>query len=84
MFCSIIEGLKEAISGEFDRVQFNIFDLVFVLGQFRDGVLGQYRDGVLDCFKLFQLWISGIELALTVWCRPGCAHYSSISQNLNT
>ncbi|CAF5216172.1 unnamed protein product, partial [Rotaria magnacalcarata] len=72
MFCSIIEGLKEAISGEFDRVKFNIFDLFFVLGQ--------YRDGVLDCFKLFQLWISGIELALTVWCRPGSAHYSSIYQ----
>ncbi|CAM4805586.1 unnamed protein product [Rotaria magnacalcarata] len=42
------------------------------------------RDDVLDCFQLFQLWKSGVELALTVWCGPRCAHYSSIPQNPST
>ncbi|CAF4213568.1 unnamed protein product [Rotaria magnacalcarata] len=34
--------------------------------------------------KLFQLWKSGVELTLTVWCGPWCAHYLSISQNPST
>ncbi|CAF4610493.1 unnamed protein product, partial [Rotaria socialis] len=37
---------------------------------FRLMLIRSFRDGVLDCFKLFQLWKSQMELALTVWCRP--------------